>query len=104
MACLILKSEWGERRIPAGPDGQFRRTALPGETVVGIDPTCDGGEVRNVDDELASHGVQWGDAIAWATKKLGIRQCAPCKARRLILNNVSKNGWADTIKQIKGTF
>jgi hypothetical protein len=58
----------------------------------------------NVELELERGGLKLGDSIAWATKKLGIKQCVPCKARQEILNNVSEVGWAETIKQIKETF
>lgn len=58
----------------------------------------------SVDEELKKEGIQWGDAIAWVTKQIGVKQCAPCKARQEILNHAKQNGWAATFKAIKGTF
>ena len=55
-------------------------------------------------DEVEKAGVQWGDAIAWVTGKMGIRQCAPCHARQEILNHARQLGWAETIRQIKETL
>jgi len=55
-------------------------------------------------EQMGQEGVQWGDAIAWATKKLGIEACAPCKARQNILNHAKQLGIRETIKQIKDTF
>jgi len=54
--------------------------------------------------KLDEEGIKWGDAVAWATKQLGIKQCPPCKTRQAILNEVSKVGWVETIKRIKETL
>ena len=59
---------------------------------------------ENVASKLASEGVKWGDAVAWATKKLGLTQCPPCKTRQAILNEVRLVGWAETIKRLKETI
>lgn len=70
-----------------------------------IDWTCAGGTQQNeVDAMLEKQGLKLGDSIAWVTKRLGIKQCAPCKARQEILNHVAEKGWAETLKQIKRTF
>jgi len=58
----------------------------------------------NIAAKLDEEGIKWGDAVAWATKQLGVKQCAPCKARQAILNEVSKVGWVETIKRIKETL
>lgn len=55
-------------------------------------------------DAMGKEGIQWGDAIAWATSKLGIQECAGCKARRQILNQAKNLGIAETIRQIKETY
>lgn len=57
-----------------------------------------------VNEMLEKHGLKIGDTIAWVTKKLGIKQCAPCKARQEILNNARELGWGETLRQIKETF
>lgn len=53
---------------------------------------------------LVKEGIKWGDAVAWATNQLGIKQCPPCKTRQAILNEVSKVGWMETVKRIKETL
>jgi hypothetical protein len=55
-------------------------------------------------EELSNQGIQWGDAIAWVTKSLGISQCTPCKARQEILNKAGTLGVKETIRLIKETF
>jgi transposase-like protein len=100
MSCIILKSPLGERKIPENEPYQF----LKDEVIVGVDWSCKGLEQRDVESELASRGVKWGDAIAWVTKKLGVKQCAPCKARQEILNHAKENGWVETMRQMKGTL
>lgn len=103
MACIEIKSLSGElRTIPENTPYQA------GWTFTGK-ITWDCGQppalpTASVEDELTKRGVQWGDAIAWVTKKAGIKQCAPCKARQEILNKVSEVGWLETIKQIKETI
>src|SRR5688572_18367930 len=97
MACIILQSEFGERKIPENTPYRL----LQGEKIVGVDWTCAGQEQRSIEEELARQGIKWGDAVAWETKKLGVQQCAPCKARQVILNQ----GIAETVKHIRnGTF
>lgn len=104
MACLTWEMPGGKRYLVA--EGQAH-TPPPGakllDGVIAWDCATSTSQYE-VDAMLEREGVRWGDAIAWTTKKLGIKQCAPCKARQEILNNVSKMGWADTIKQIKETF
>jgi hypothetical protein len=105
MACFLLKSEWGERWMEENKPYQ----RLPGEYIVdgAIRWDC-GPQNEAVEDTvmatLEKAGIPWGDAIAWVTKKIGIQQCAPCKARQEILNNASKNGWTETLRQIKETL
>lgn len=59
---------------------------------------------NEVASELRKEGIKWGDAVAWATRQLGIQQCPPCKTRQAILNEVSKVGWLETVKRIKETL
>lgn len=54
-------------------------------------------------DKLEGEGIQWGDAVAWVTKKLGVQSCAPCKARQVILNHMTEVGFINTIKALKDT-
>lgn len=104
MACLIVTGPWGERLLPEGPDGNVRGKRK-GETIVGVKPDCGVIQPRDiVDDEMEKAGVAWGDAIAWVTKRIGIKQCSPCKARQEILNSAGQLGFAETFRQIKDTF
>lgn len=106
MACFTLRGPAGDRVIE---EGQPYRLAL-GERILpdsinwGCGPQINGDPNYDVEQELKAHGLKLGDSISWVTKKLGIKQCAPCKARQEILNHVEKVGWVETIKQIKGTF
>lgn len=102
MACIKLKSQWGERHIPEGTPYQ----RLKGEEIVGTLWNCGPNEVATdeVERELEKAGVKWGDAVAWVTKKFGIQQCSRCKARQEIMNHASELGFAETMKQIKETF
>jgi hypothetical protein len=104
MACIILRNQKGdERRV--GDNENY--TLRMGEAIVGTEYDCgpqyasDGPDVK---EHLAENSIQWGDAIAWVTKRLGVKQCAPCKARQEILNNVNEVGWKETFRQIKGTL
>lgn len=55
-------------------------------------------------EEMGKQGIQWGDAIAWATHKMGIQQCAACAKRQFILNRVKQAGLVETVKQIAETL
>ena len=101
MACIVLKSPLGERKIPENTPYQL----LKEEAIIGVAWDC-GESIQSdeVDQNLERAGLKIGDAIAWTTKKLGIKQCAPCKARQAILNHAKENGWAETLKQLKETF
>lgn len=88
-------------------------TLAPGEIIVGRSQECAkqppkilSASVPHEDiyGKLKSEGVPIGSAIAWITKKLGIKQCASCVARRLILDNIARVGWTETVRQIKETF
>ena len=57
-----------------------------------------------LNDAMGKEDIKWGDAIAWATSKLGIEACAACRARQRILNHAKQLGIAETIRQIKETF
>lgn len=57
-----------------------------------------------LNEAMSKEGIQWGDAIAWATSKLGIEPCAACKSRQQILNRVKILGVKEVLRQIKGTF
>ncbi len=107
MDCLVLHGSG--RRIAVGSDGVYHYRLEPGESFIGeFDPSCAGAAIENrsetVDEKLAKEGLHLGDAIAWVTKKVGIKQCAPCKARQEILNHAAALGWSETIRQIKETF
>lgn len=103
MACITIKAATGETRtIPENTPYP------PGWTFTGeIEWKCGDTAVMgapNVDAELAKAGLGLGDAIAWVTKKIGLKQCAPCKARQEILNNAAELGWSETLRQIKETL
>jgi len=100
MACIILNGPLGERRVAENTPYRL----LKGESISGVDWNCSEENHDEVDAELQRNGIMWGDAIEWAAKKLGIKQCAPCKARKAILNDASKNGWVATAKAIKATL
>lgn len=100
MACIILESPFGTRLIPENTRYQLSVD----EKIVGVSWDCADTDQREVERELEKQGLKLGDTIAWVTKKLGIKQCAPCKARQEILNNVEKAGWAETLRQIKATL
>lgn len=65
--------------------------------------TC-GNKTDIMSEKLQEAGIQWGDAISWVTKKLGIPECKGCAVRKEIMNNVSKLGWNEALKQIKDTI
>lgn len=104
MACLEIKNREGNTELipentPYSSDWKFTGR---------IDVSCKGVNFQTsgetIEEKLAKEGIQWGDAIAWATKKAGFEQCSACKARQEILNHVKENGWLNTIKALKGTF
>jgi hypothetical protein len=100
MACIILSSPHGTRYIPENTEYQL----LQEESIVGVDWNCGHVIQDDVEAHLQEAGLKLGDAIAWVTHKLGIPQCAPCKARQEILNNAQKLGWKETIRQLKETL
>lgn len=106
MACFLLKSQWGERWMAENQPYQRLEGEYIVEGVVRWD--CGPQATDAIEDEVHSNleksGIKWGDAIAWTTKKLGIKQCAPCKARQEILNSAKELGWAETIRQLKETL
>lgn len=106
MACFMLRdSEGRERWQAAEVDYRKRLDEQIVEGMVRYD--CGPQDMKlsgEVDEQLAQHGIQWGDAIAWTAKKLGLRQCAPCKARQQILNSAKELGWAETLRQLKETL
>lgn len=73
----------------------------PGEKVYGS--SFDEDKVQ-LETALNEGGVMWGDAVAWVTKRLGIHQCAPCKARQEILNHMGEHGIAETVRLIRDTL
>ena len=103
MACIEIKNLAGEVKVipentPYGPAWKFTG---------GISWDCEEeakAASATVEAQLAEQAIKWGDAIAWVTKKLGVNQCTPCKARQEILNHASEKGWSQTIKEIKETF
>ena|SRR3990167_4433855 len=104
MACFLLKGPLGERWMSEGTPYQ----RLTGEAIVEGQIKWDcGGTLSSSDelmDKLESQGILWGDVIASVTHRLGIKQCAPCKARQVILNDIKELGFLETIKRLKGTF
>lgn len=101
MACIRIKSAAGD--VLTIPEG---KSYPQGWTFTGEVVWDCAGKVQSdeVDVQLERAGIGLGDAIAWVTHKFGIQQCAPCKARQEILNNVKKVGWVETLRQIKDTF
>lgn len=100
---ILLRGPEGERRIPDNTPFKFK----PGESYIGSgrDGSPDIATPQHeVDATLEDAGLKLGDAVAWVTKKIGIKQCAPCKARQEILNNAKQLGWSETIRQIKETL
>jgi len=51
--------------------------------------------------DLEQAGVQWGDAVKWATDRLGIHQCASCEEAQAVMNHVKQLGWVEAIRQIR---
>jgi hypothetical protein len=60
--------------------------------------------LKRLPEQLHENGIKWGDVVAWAAKKVGAKQCAPCKARQTILNHIQQNGVVETIRLIKETI
>lgn len=104
MACIILKNAIGKERVI--PEAMPYQKAID-EEIIGViwncgwQPSLTSDEVG---DKLTEDGIQWGSAIKWATTQLGLKQCASCKAREVILNHAKENGWIATLKAIKDTF
>jgi hypothetical protein len=90
----------GKKRISIKhPDGTvLQRT---GKTLIAVPKRPPSIILRK---DLEKEGIQWGDAIKWATDKLGIKQCARCRQDQAILNQARQLGLAETIRQIKETF
>jgi len=103
MACIVWRNTDGSEYVMAENESH---TPAPGAYNTGIVRWDCGKSTpsEEVEKMLGANSIQWGDAIAWVTKKFGVQQCSPCKARQEILNNVAENGWADTLKQLKETF
>jgi len=81
-----------------------------GEIVVRASPLCVDAPITphtstsQLTNELKDKGIQWGDAIAWATTKVGLTKCSACRARQELLNQIKQNGLAYTLSAIKDTF
>jgi hypothetical protein len=58
-------------------------------------------EQQTIQTVLSHEGIKWGDAIAWATSKVGIKGCAPCKANQELYNQSLKLGLQETARRIK---
>lgn len=101
MACITLEGPEGKRTVPE--NHPYRK--MPGEKITGVVWDCGySADQDQVNQELERHGLKLGDAISWATTRLGIKKCASCAARQEILNAARDLGWAETIKQIRETF
>lgn len=76
----------------------------------GEEPKLQPGEkiMRRVEDTTANEfvkaGIQWGDVVAWAATKAGVKQCGACRARQAILNKIAELGVVEAIRQIKDTL
>lgn len=57
--------------------------------------------VNELQVELVKAGIPWGDAIAWATKSIGIEGCEACKSNQALYNQSFKLGLKETIRRIK---
>ena len=104
---VIENPETGERRKHLAPGPMLPAPWRVKEVVqkkLITHPVQPLSDYQKLDSELSEAGIKWGDAIAWVTKKIGIKQCPPCKARQEILNSASKLGWKETIRQIKATY
>lgn len=104
MACVKYELPNGDSYLVA--EGVAHRPPLGAKLVPGwVDWTCAGGTSQHeVDAMLEAQGIPWGSAIAWVTKRIGIKQCSSCKAREEILNSAKEIGWAETLKQVAATF
>ena len=71
------------------------------ERIIGAEGTD---STPDVQGELLNAGIQWGDAVAWVTKRFGIRHCSSCQARREILNRMNELGLKEVIRRIKETL
>ena len=114
MACILIENvlngqrSWQPEGVSYGPE--FR--LVPGFVEWNCGPMPSAAppmtkDLIELNETLEKEGIQWGDAIAWATEKAGIKQCPACHARQLILNEAGANGLPLTIKSIKawvGTF
>lgn len=101
MACFLLRGPLGERWMPESQTYQ----RLKGEAIVEGAIRWDCGPQNSSSDDLmnklAAQGIQWGDAIAYVTHKLGIEQCSPCKATQELFNESLILGLKDTARRIK---
>jgi len=103
MACITWELPNGDRYLVA--ENEAHRPPFGAFNTGIVDWTCQGGTQRSeVDAMMEKSGVQWGSAIAWVTKRIGLKQCSSCRAREEILNAASELGWAETMKQIKETL
>jgi hypothetical protein len=101
MACVILTSEAGDRRVPENTP----YVLLPGEQITGVDWLCDPtAEKDELERKLQEEGIPWGKVVKAMAGRLGVKQCSACKAREAILDQAKKNGWAETFRQLKETF
>ncbi len=101
----ILKSTDGAiRQVPQGTPRMageerigFVRDKTPGELelpepVILYNKKREGEKAKLL--ELAKkRGIGLGDLFAQLTKELGIRPCAKCKQRQLVMNKLRLDGW-----------
>lgn len=103
MACITWQLPNGDKYLVA--ENEAHNPPIGAFNTGIVDWTCNGGTQKHeVDAMLEEEGLKIGSAIAWVTKKIGIKQCSACKARETILNSATKLGWAETLKQIKETL
>ena len=91
---IVIRQPNGKLRLMA--DGEELKLQ-PGENIM-----------RRVEDTTADEfvraGIKWGDVVAWAATKAGVKQCGACRARQASLNKIRELGVAEAIRQIKETL
>ena len=101
MPCFLLKGPLGERWMSDGENYQL----LKGEAIVPGQIRFDCGDIQTTNNDIISkleaEGIQWGDAIAWVTHKMQVKQCAPCKASQELFNESLVLGFKDLARRIK---
>ena len=109
MSNIILEDEQGNRRIV--PPGRVKR--LPGERVVG--PEKNGADLNQLAKERKEQfgkfvllanlfGMKASDFITFAAKVFGVKPCAFCEMRKLILHRMGEIGVRKAMWMLLMTF